>query len=168
MTWTATLAWTTFVRSRWWSHGRAMEATGNPVRTATGARSWFGSTTDMWAASSMVMPSPKPIIIVDEVTQTAVTMPGGEAAPGTDSPIAEQQARRDAAIVYKDLRLVIGEQRNRGQGHGLSDGASCWLSASTSVPELLLLRDCSVSPEKLQKCNRGGRRGTDTELQCHS
>jgi len=106
--------------------------------------------------------------LVDEVAQTAVTMPGGEAAPGADSPTAEQQARRDAAIVYKDLRLVIGEQRNRGQGHGLSDGASCWLSASTSVPELLLLRDCSVSPEKLQKCNRGGRRGTDTELQRHS
>jgi len=63
--------------------------------------------------------------------------------------------------VYRDQRKVIDEQRSRGQGRGLSDGASRRLSASTSVPELLLLQVDNATRRSGQNVSeRIGRRWT--------
>ena len=40
---------------------------------------------------------PKPIILVDEVAHTAITMPGGEAALGADSHVAARGRASGAA-----------------------------------------------------------------------
>ena len=57
--------------------------------------------------------------------------------------------------------MVIGERWSRGQGRGLLDGALCWSSASTSVPELLPLRVDNATRRSGQNVTeRIGRRWT--------